>query len=134
MNKHKQRCRALRHRMSDAERRLWRYLRNRALQGWKFRRQHAIGPFIADFACPELRLVIELDGGQHLAQQDYDARRTRYLQRQGWRVLRFWNHEVFNALDAVLRQICEVAGPHPSSLPQAGEGAERAPTGEASNK
>jgi very-short-patch-repair endonuclease len=87
------RARTLRATMTDAERRLWSVLRSRRLQGYKFRRQRPIGPFIADFACIEHRLVVEADGGQHL-EGEYDARRTAWLEARGWRVLRFWNNEI----------------------------------------
>ena len=113
------RARGLRRRMTDAERLLWRALRNRALAGHKFRRQHPIGQFIADFACPIRRLVIELDGGQHADRREQDDARTRILARQGYRVLRFWNNEVLNNLAGVLETIgAELARtPHPGPLP-----------------
>jgi very-short-patch-repair endonuclease len=72
---------------------LWGCLRGRRLVGYKFRRQHPLGRFIVDFACIEHRLVIEADGGQHCDSPD-DERRTAWLERRGWRVLRFWNNEV----------------------------------------
>lgn len=71
----------------------------------KFRRQQTVGPYIADFLCIEPKLIIELDGGQHLKQQQRDAERTLYLQALGYRVLRFWNHEVLNNLEGVLESI-----------------------------
>ena len=86
-------ARELRVTMTDAERRLWSALRGRRLQGYKFRRQHPIGPYIADFVCVEHRLVIEADGGQHADNAD-DQRRTVWLQRRGWRVVRFWNNDI----------------------------------------
>ena len=116
------RARGLRHRLTDAERVLWHALRNRALAGHKFRRQHPIGPFIADFACPASRLIIELDGGQHADRGKQDDTRTRSLASQGYRVLRFWNNEVLNNVMGVLETIqAELANaPHPHPLP-AGE-------------
>ena len=87
------RARSLRMTMTDAERRLWSALRARRLQGFKFRRQHPVGPYIADFVCLAHRLVIEADGGQH-AESAYDARRTAWLESRGWRVIRFWNNDV----------------------------------------
>ena len=75
--------RRLRHEMSDAERVLWRLLRGSKLDGLKFRRQHPIPPYIADFCCNEKRLIVELDGSQHAS--DADSSRTQFLQRQGWR-------------------------------------------------
>ncbi|BBA35440.1 uncharacterized protein sS8_3503 [Methylocaldum marinum] len=101
----KQLARALRKQQTDAEKLLWSRLRNRQLQGCKFRRQQPIGPYIADFLSLEPKLIIELDGGQHTEQQEQDNQRTRYLQALGYRVLRFWNHEVLNDLDAVLEAI-----------------------------
>jgi very-short-patch-repair endonuclease len=101
----KQLARSLRKQQTEAERLLWSRLRNRQLQGCKFRRQQPIGPYIADFLSLEPKLIIELDGGQHAEQQEQDNQRTRYLQALGYRVLRFWNHEVLNDLDAVLEAI-----------------------------
>jgi very-short-patch-repair endonuclease len=116
------RARNLRHTHTDAERFLWNKLRNRGLEGAKFRRQQPIGPFIADFFCAAHGLVIELDGGQHASEMSTDADRTAYLQQQGYRVLRFWNHDVLTQLDAVVAQIVEaLQSPHPSPLPE-GEG------------
>jgi len=101
----KQLARTLRKQQTDAEKLLWSQLRNRQLEGCKFRQQQPIGPYIADFLSLEPKLIIELDGGQHTEQQDEDSKRTRYLQVLGYRVLRFWNHEVLNDLDAVLEAI-----------------------------
>jgi very-short-patch-repair endonuclease len=79
------------------------------LLGLKFRRQHPIGPFVADFACPERGLVIELDGSQHLEQRTADAERTRSLESLGFRVLRFWNNQVLRETEAVLATILAAA-------------------------
>jgi very-short-patch-repair endonuclease len=95
-------ARALRKNQTDMEKLMWSRLRNRQIAGHKFRRQQIIGPYIADFLSLEPKLIIELDGGQHAEQQDEDAKRTRYLEALGYRVLRFWNHEVLGDLDAVL--------------------------------
>jgi very-short-patch-repair endonuclease len=73
--------------------------------GIHFRRQHAIGKYIVDFCAPRKKLIIELDGSQHLEQRDYDAERTQFLEAQGYRVLRFWNSDVINTTDAVLQVI-----------------------------
>jgi very-short-patch-repair endonuclease len=73
--------------------------------GVHFRRQHAIGPYITDFCAPTKKLILEVDGGQHLEQQEYDTERTAYLSEKGYRVLRFWNHEVLKELDAVLEVV-----------------------------
>ena len=99
------RSRALRHDGSDAEAVLWRHLRGRHLASAKVRRQHPIGPYFADFCCVEAGLIIELDGGQHADQAERDARRTAYLTEQGFRVIRFWNHDVIARTNAVLDAI-----------------------------
>ena len=86
--------------MTDVERKLWYAVCDRRLSGYKFRRQATIGPYIVDFLCAEVRLIIELDGGQHA--EDVDARRTAFLESQGYRVLRFWNGEILESFDGVL--------------------------------
>jgi adenine-specific DNA-methyltransferase len=109
--------------MTDAERRLWSHLRDRQLGGYKFRRQKPIGPFIADFVCAKQRLIIEVDGGQHAVNTEADNRRTDYLKRNGWRILRFWNHEVLKEREAVLVRILgALEPPSPRPSPQRGEG------------
>lgn len=87
-----------------AERKLWSRIRNDQL-GVTFRRQHAIGNYIPDFCSPIAKLVIELDGSQHLEQEDYDVERTKYLESQGYRVIRFWNHQVMDDIEGVIRAI-----------------------------
>ena len=112
----KQFARTLRKHQTDAEKLLWSRLKNRQLEGRKFRRQQVIGSYIADFLCLEPKLVVELDGGQHVEQKEKDEQRTRYLQSLGYRVLRFWNHEVRREPDAVLEAIraaIAVRPPHP---------------------
>jgi elongation factor P--(R)-beta-lysine ligase len=94
------RSRRLRSDQTDAERKLWSTLRGQT-PGVKFRRQHQIGSFIADFCCVEKRLIVELDGGQHATQTEADDKRTRFLNARGYRVLRFWNDEVMRDADAV---------------------------------
>jgi very-short-patch-repair endonuclease len=98
------RARDLRTNMTDAERRLWRTPRSRQLEGLRFRRQFHIGHYIADFACPDLRLVVEVDGGQH-ADSAYDAARDAWMQERGWTVLRFWNNEVMENPEGVFAAI-----------------------------
>jgi very-short-patch-repair endonuclease len=123
----KELARALRKNQTDAEKLLWYRLRNRQLADCKFRRQQVIGPYIADFLCLEPKLIIELDGGQHATQQDQDQQRTRFLESLGYKVLRFWNHEVLNDTDAVLeviRRAIVIRFPHPNPLPE-GEGVKR---------
>ena len=73
--------------------------------GLKFRRQYPIGPYVVDFVCLDQKLVIELDGGQHAVQVSYDNKRTEYLEHFGFRVLRFWNHDVFAQFEVVLEQM-----------------------------
>ena len=96
--------RQLRRESTDAERILWRHLRDRQLAGAKFRRQHQFGPYILDFYCAEHHLAVEADGGQHYsdAGETRDAERTRYLAARGVRVLRFTNIEILQETDAVL--------------------------------
>lgn len=101
------RARTLRGEITNAERVLWRAIRSRQVQGNRFRRQHPIGPYIADFACIEQKLVIELDGGQHQDRQAHDKQRDAFIKTKGWRVLRFWNNDVLDNLDGVLLTIVE---------------------------
>ena len=108
-----QKAQALRHNQTDAEGLLWHYLRNKQLGGYKFRRQQPIGPYIADFACLSQKLLIELDGSQHATRQDYDEKRDAFLREKGYRVLRFWNNEVFENCFGVLERIYAVLPHHP---------------------
>jgi type I restriction enzyme M protein len=89
------------------ERLLWRHLRNRKFAGYKFRRQHPVGGYVLDFFCPEVKLAIELDGSGHNYQTGHarDQEREEFLALQGIEVLRFWNHQVREELDGVLRAI-----------------------------
>ena len=100
-------ARTLRKDPTQAERVLWRRLRRRQLAGFKFRRQHAVGPYICDFACLEASIVVELDGSQHAEQLDYDARRDTFLRSRGFRVLRFWNNDVLVRAEVTLETIYE---------------------------
>ena len=84
---------------------MWAFLRGSRLVGAKFRRQHAIGGFVADFCSPGHKLIIELDGSHHLEQRGYDVERTAQLEEMGYRVLRFWNNDVMNDLEGVIRVI-----------------------------
>ena len=113
--------RNLRQNATDAERRLWSHLRNRQLDGHKFRRQVPLGPYIADFACLSERLIVEVDGGQHAWQATTDAARTPWLEAEGYRVLRFWNSEVLGNLEGVLQTIRHTLPPTPT-LPRKGGG------------
>ena len=122
-----QRARALRKRMTDAERLLWRHLRNRELGGWKFRRQYPVGPFIVDFICVEKNVVIEVDGGQHAENEELDTQRSAYLNKMGYRVVRFWNNHVLQETEAVLEAIFAILAdgkqnsPSPQPSPPLGE-------------
>jgi very-short-patch-repair endonuclease len=96
------RARTLRQNQTEAEKKLWSVLRRRALDGHYFRRQRPIGPYFVDFVCAKKKLIIELDGGQHAIQVAADARRTAFLEKQGYRVLRFWNNDVLTNLEGCL--------------------------------
>jgi len=120
-------ARELRGQQTDAEQLLWNMLRAKRFLGHKFRRQHPIEPYILDFYCDELKLAIELDGGQHAEQQNYDEHRTRALEACGIRVLRFWNNDVLAQTEAVLEAIYQATlaaqSPSPPTPPPlAGEG------------
>jgi very-short-patch-repair endonuclease len=109
-------ARQLRSRMTDAERKLWFALKDRRFAAFKFRRQVPVGPYIADFLSFELRLVIEVDGGQH-AESDRDVERDNWLAQNEFRVVRFWNNDVLRNLEGVLTRLAEefYRTPHPSS-------------------
>jgi len=100
-----ERARVLRKELTPAERKLWSALRGNKLNGVSFRRQHAIGNYIVDFVSIKKKLIVELDGSQHLEQAEYDEERTRYLESQGYRVIRFWNNQVEKEMDSVIRVI-----------------------------
>jgi very-short-patch-repair endonuclease len=100
-------ARHLRNNATEAERRLWQKLRRRQLNGFKFRRQRAIGRYVCDFVCLEAAVVVELDGSQHVGQAPYDEQRDAFLRSNGFRVLRFWNGDVYSEPDAVVQTIVE---------------------------
>jgi len=117
------RARALRRDMADAEKSLWRLLRSRQIDGHRFRRQVPLGRYIADFVCHDACVIIELDGGQHDGSPQ-EAERSRFLQEEGYRILRFWNNEVLSNLEGVHAAIAEDLRrhhPHPT-LPHRGGG------------
>jgi very-short-patch-repair endonuclease len=91
--------------MSPAEAKLWKHLRAHQMGDVHFRNQHAIGNYIVDFCAARKKLIIELDGSQHLEQAEYDEERTKYLETRGYKVLRFWNNDVMNQLETVLQTI-----------------------------
>lgn len=105
--------RTLRQNMTKAEVMLWVNLRKRALQGARFRRQHPVGPYIADFACAAARLIVEVDGATHSTPEQlaHDARRTKYLEQQGWTVIRVTNTDVYENMDGVWRAISAQLAP-----------------------
>jgi very-short-patch-repair endonuclease len=105
MSQARMRTRQLRKHPTEAERLLWRKLRFWQIDGFKFRRQQPLGPFIVDFVCLERRLVVEIDGGQHARQGNYDNQRDAWLRDQGFVVLRFWNHDVLRGIDVIKEQI-----------------------------
>jgi very-short-patch-repair endonuclease len=109
--------------MTDTERFVWQRVRYRQLDRHKFRRQQPLGPYVVDFVCLERRLVLELDGGQHAEQAEEDAPRARWLEARGFRVVRFWNHDVLGNWDGVLQVIwgC-LQSPPPQPSPARGEG------------
>jgi very-short-patch-repair endonuclease len=120
------RARALRRNMTDAERSIWRVLRLSQIDGHRFRRQVPLGPYIVDFVCHDARLIIEIDGGQHDRSSSGEAKRARFLQDQGYRMLRFWNNEVLSNLEGVHAMIAEDLRHHPHPGPPPSRGRERA--------
>ena len=102
----KHRAVELRKVLTPAERKLWSRIRNDQL-GVTFRRQHAIGNYVPDFCSPKSKLIIELDGSQHLEQEEYDEERTKYLSSPGFKVLRFWNNDVIKDMDTVIGVIMQ---------------------------
>ena len=103
-------ARKLRNNLTPAETHLWEALRSKQLEGLRFRCQHPVGNFILDFYCPAVRLVVEVDGGIHASQTEYDDARTAKLAEYGYKVLRFSNEQVMNDLPKVLAEIKDVAG------------------------
>ena len=108
-------ARDLRKNQPPAKHTLWQAIRCKQINGVKFRRQHAIGPYIADFYAPSRKLIIELDGSQHMEQKEYDAQRTEFLESKGYRVLRFWNNEMMNDLEGVIMRIIQNLEEHTHS-------------------
>jgi lysyl-tRNA synthetase class 2 len=108
-------ARTLRKNQTIAEKTLWLALRDRRFLDLKFRRQHRLGHYIADFCCVEKKLIVEVDGGQHMGNEPGDAERTGYFQKEGYRVLRFWNNEVLGNGEAVLEKMKEFLSASSSS-------------------
>lgn len=109
-------ARVLRRKLTNAETILWSRLRGGRLNGWLFRRQHPVGPYVADFACVKAQLIVEVDGATHssLREQTHDRDRTAYLESQGWQVLRVWNTDVYDNLNGVMDAV--LAALPPSAL------------------
>ncbi|MBP6750272.1 MAG: endonuclease domain-containing protein [Xanthomonadaceae bacterium] len=105
MDADRRRARRLRGAMTEAERWLWHCLRARQIKGFRFRRQVPLHGYVVDFLCPQAKLVIEVDGGQHAQRSGYDARRTAVLERYGYRVVRYWNHDVLRDADNVVADV-----------------------------
>ncbi|MDD5181278.1 MAG: endonuclease domain-containing protein [Gallionellaceae bacterium] len=117
------RAKVLRTEQTMVEQRLWYHLRAHRFMRLKFKRQKPIGRYIVDFVCLECRLIIEIDGGQHTEQTEYDQTRDAWLRSEGYTVLRFWNNEVLQQMEGVLERIRIAAFPSPlAPLPQVGEG------------
>ena len=111
----------LRGKMTDAEAKLWYYLRGRRFEGRKFRRQVPLGDYVVDFVCEHARLIIEVDGGQHADRLAYDGARTAWLESRGYGVVRFWNHDVLGNMEGVLESLSLALGerdPLPGPLPR----------------
>ena len=108
--------------MTEAERRLWQILRSQQMNGYKFRRQAPIGRYIADFVCHEARLIVEIDGGQHDRSSPRETERTGFLQNEGYRILRFWNNEIWNSSKASITRLSTrwPHHPHPNPPPSRG--------------
>jgi len=121
------RARTLRTNQTDAEQRLWKLLRAKRLEGWKFRRQFPIGRYIVDFACPAARLIVEADGGQH-NESAHDVVRDQWLAGEGWNVIRFWNTDILTNEEGVLSAVLASLPPLPNPSPTRGEGLSGAPT------
>ncbi len=106
----------LRRERTDVERAFWLKVRDRRLDGFKFRRQATVGPYVADFLCVEAKLIVELDGGQH--NEEADRNRTSFPRGHGYRVLRFWNHYVTHNMDGVLMTVLDVLHERRKTLTQ----------------
>jgi very-short-patch-repair endonuclease len=112
----------LRSNQTEAEQQLWNHLRAHRFLDLKFKRQKPIGRYIVDFVCVERRLIIEIDGGQHAEQVEYDQHRDAWLRGQGYTILRFWNNEVIQQMEGVLEQILVTLTLSPSPSPTSGRG------------
>ncbi len=102
-----EKAQTLRKNQTEAEKKLWRILRNRKFSSFKFKRQVPIGHYIVDFICHEKNLILEMDGGQHSNQVEADENRTAWLEKRGYKIVRFWNNEVLDNIEGVLTRIEE---------------------------
>ena len=107
----------LRKRPTETEKLLWRYLRSKQIDGFKFRRQQPIDNYVVDFVCFDNKIVIEVDGGQHAVDKEKDIERDNYLKKHGFKVLRFWNNDVLTNIGGVLEKIRENCLSHPPLTP-----------------
>ena len=107
-------ARNLRKNATIQERRLWNLLKNRQFHNLKFKRQQLIGDYIVDFICKEVKIIIEIDGGQHNEPEniEYDKTRTEYLNNLGYKVIRFWNNEIYENIEGVVLRLREEINPH----------------------
>ena len=115
-------AKSMRRQPTNAEALIWAALRGARMQGFKFKRQQPIGPYIVDFVCFEYGLIIEIDGGQHAEDVSADQHRSNWLQSQGFRILRFWNNEVIERRDDVLESIIRALREYPSPQPLSHKG------------
>jgi len=122
IKKLKKHSRNLRINSTKTERFLWKHLRNKQVEGFKFRRQQPIGRYIVDFVNFEERLILELDSGQHAVYRKRDIIRDAFLEKEGYRVLRFWDNEVLNNIEGILEVIIQNLSPSPHPSPLKGEG------------
>ena len=97
----------LRKNQTEAEKLLWKHLKAKQINGFKFRRQHPMGKFITDFICLEKKLVVELDGGQHVLNKEKDIERDKWFYNEGFEVLRIWNNEIFHNINGIMEAIEE---------------------------
>ncbi len=107
MNTKTKLARNLRQNQTKAESKFWRYVSNRQLNGLKFKRQVPMGTYIVDFVCHDNKVIVELDGGQHAEQVEQDQLRTNDLQRRGYQVIRYWNHDVLGNIEGVMQDLAE---------------------------
>jgi very-short-patch-repair endonuclease len=117
----KKAAKRLRRQPTDAESKLWYHLRRKQIDGHRFRRQSPVGPYVVDFLCVEAGLIVEVDGGQHSWRAEDDAKRTNWLESQGYRVVRFWNNEVSENIEGVLETIFQAALKTPPPQPSPSE-------------